>query len=113
MSSLRVAVAAIQCPNCYKLALFEGHQTATLGRTNFRYLNAFHFIEFLRIYHYPEEWIGLRKSDSDEEGFYWVDGTAVDHTNWQGGQPENATDSEECVIDATEYYGNGWKVGRG
>ena len=65
----------------------------------------------VRIYHYPEEWIGLRKSDADGEGFYWLDGTAVDHTNWQGGYPENATDGEECVIDATEYYGNGWKVG--
>ena len=32
-------------------------------------------------------------------------------TLWQGGYPENATDGEECVIDATEYYGNGWKVG--
>ena len=64
----------------------------------------------VRIYHYPEEWIGLRKSDADGEGFYWLDGTAVDHTNWQGGYPENATDGEECVIDATEYYGNGWKV---
>ena len=54
----------------------------------------------------------LRKSDADGEGFYWLDGTAVDHTNWQGGYPENATDGEECVIDATEYYGDGWKVNR-
>ena len=35
----------------------------------------------------------------------------MDHTNWQGGYPENATDAEDCVIDATEYYGDGWKVG--
>ena len=62
------------------------------------------------MYHYPEEWIGLRRGDADTEGFYWLDGTAVDHTNWQGGYPENATDAEDCVIDASEYYGDGWKA---
>ena len=65
---------------------------------------------FFRIAHYPEEWIGLRRGDADTEGFYWLDGTAVDHTNWQGGYPENATDAEDCVIDASEYYGDGWKA---
>ena len=34
----------------------------------------------------------------------------MDHTNWQGGYPENATDAEDCVIDASEYYGDGWKA---
>ena len=64
-----------------------------------------------RLYHYPEEWIGLRKSVAGgEEGFYWLDGTVVNHTNWQDGYPENADEDEECVIDATEFYGNGWKV---
>jgi len=59
------------------------------------------------IYHYPEEWIGLRKNDTNGEGFYWLDGTALDHVNWQLGEP---TANGDCVIDATEYYGDGWKV---
>ena len=42
MSSLGVAVAVIECPNCSKLALFEGRQMETLARTDFSCLNAFH-----------------------------------------------------------------------
>ena len=62
---------------------------------------------FFRIYHYPEEWIGLRKNDTNGEGFYWLDGTALDHVNWQLGEP---TANGDCVIDATEFVGDGWKV---
>ena len=40
-------------------------------------------------------WIGL--SDLKEEGvFAWVDGSALDYTNWAGGEPNNAGE-EDCV----------------
>ena len=35
MSSLGVAIAAIGCPKCNELALFEGHQMETLAKTDF------------------------------------------------------------------------------
>ena len=34
-----------------------------------------------RLAHYPEEWIGLRKNDTNGEGFYWLDGTTLAHCN--------------------------------
>ena len=60
-----------------------------------------------RLAHFPEEWIGLRKNGSNGEGFYWLDGTILEHVNWQLGEP---TANGDCVIDATDFYGDGWKV---
>jgi hypothetical protein len=57
---------------------------------------------------YPEEWIGLREGET-EGGYEWLDGTATSHLNWQPGYPEEAGEEEKCVIDGTEFYGNGWK----
>lgn len=31
------------------------------------------------------------------DGFEWTDGTAVDFTSWQNGEPNNAGGNENCV----------------
>ncbi|XP_023560907.1 low affinity immunoglobulin epsilon Fc receptor isoform X2 [Octodon degus] len=42
-------------------------------------------------------WIGLR--DLDIEGqFLWMDGSSVDYSNWQPGEPNNADPGEDCVM---------------
>ncbi|CAM9994962.1 unnamed protein product, partial [Heterosigma akashiwo] len=41
-------------------------------------------------------WIGL--NDESTEGTYvWADGTSVDYTNWNSGEPNDWGDSEDCV----------------
>ncbi|KAM9838267.1 lactose-binding lectin l-2-like [Aulostomus maculatus] len=41
-------------------------------------------------------WIGL--SDTQKEGAWmWSDGTAVDFTSWNEGQPDNTGGAENCV----------------
>ena len=44
MSSLVVAVADIECPNCSKLALLEGQQMETIAGTDFSCLNSCHCV---------------------------------------------------------------------
>ncbi len=38
-----------------------------------------------------------------------MDGTVTGHTDWQDGYPEAAAEHENCVIDANEFTGDGWK----
>ena len=48
-------------------------------------------------------WIGY--NDLDEEGvFEWVGDTSI-YTNWQGGQPDNAGNNEDCVT--FRYWSSG------
>jgi hypothetical protein len=43
-------------------------------------------------------WIGL--SDQGSEGeFVWIDGTALDFTAWNAGEPNEANAGEDCVTD--------------
>ncbi|KFO22969.1 Low affinity immunoglobulin epsilon Fc receptor [Fukomys damarensis] len=41
-------------------------------------------------------WIGLRDLDVEGE-FIWMDGSPVDYSNWQSGEPNNAQ-GEDCVM---------------
>ncbi|KAL1772868.1 low affinity immunoglobulin epsilon Fc receptor isoform X1 [Sigmodon hispidus] len=44
-----------------------------------------------------DSWIGLR--DLDMEGqFIWMDGSPVDYSNWNPGEPNNAGQGEDCVM---------------
>ena len=38
-----------------------------------------------------------------DKGFYWVDKTPVDYTNWAPGEPNDSVGNENCV----EFYTNG------
>ena len=54
MSSLVLAVADIECPNCCKLALLEGQQMATKTKTDFScFYNVtdLHLAKFCTIFH--------------------------------------------------------------
>lgn len=53
----------------------------------------------------PSLWIGF--SDLETEGtFAWADGTPVDHTNWNAGEPNDAAGNEDCaqLAQATGYW---------
>uniref|UniRef100_A0A3Q3FSL0 C-type lectin domain-containing protein n=1 Tax=Labrus bergylta TaxID=56723 RepID=A0A3Q3FSL0_9LABR len=53
--------------------------------------------EFLSIYSKgTSKWIGL-KHNPTEGGYSWSDGTALSHTNWGPGEPNNHEGREECV----------------
>ncbi|KAM6168132.1 low affinity immunoglobulin epsilon Fc receptor [Erethizon dorsatum] len=44
-----------------------------------------------------DSWIGLRDLDIEGE-FIWMDGSSVDYSNWQPGEPNNADQGEDCVM---------------
>merc|ERR1719419_1772288 len=60
-------------------------------------------------YHYEAAyWIGLEKDLEDEgSGYYWVDGTPLDYTNWAEGEPDNQYGVENCG-DVDQYMGWSW-----
>ncbi|XP_038077198.1 lymphocyte antigen 75-like [Patiria miniata] len=41
-------------------------------------------------------WIGLSDLTSNSQ-FRWIDGTALDYTNWNSGEPNEANGEEDCV----------------
>ncbi|KAM5238000.1 low affinity immunoglobulin epsilon Fc receptor [Ctenodactylus gundi] len=47
--------------------------------------------------HKEGSWIGLRDLDMEGE-FVWMDGSPMDYSNWQLGEPNNAEPSEDCVM---------------
>ncbi|XP_038058604.1 lymphocyte antigen 75-like [Patiria miniata] len=50
-------------------------------------------------------WIGLNDQRM-EGGYRWSDGTAVQYTSWNGGEPNDYSGSEECV--ETDLKGGKW-----
>ncbi|XP_002722072.2 low affinity immunoglobulin epsilon Fc receptor isoform X3 [Oryctolagus cuniculus] len=42
-------------------------------------------------------WIGLRDLDIEGE-FIWVDGSRMDYSNWNPGEPNNGGQGEDCVM---------------
>ncbi|XP_062966065.1 low affinity immunoglobulin epsilon Fc receptor [Cynocephalus volans] len=42
-------------------------------------------------------WIGLHDVDAEGE-FIWMDGSAVDYSNWHPGEPNNHGQGEDCVM---------------
>ena len=41
--------------------------------------------------------VQYKKRQFKVDGFEWTDGTAVDFTSWQNGEPNNAGGNENCV----------------
>merc|ERR1719481_1125339 len=60
-------------------------------------------------YHYESAyWIGLKNDPKDEgSGYYWVDGTPLNYTNWAEGEPDNQFGVENCG-DLDQYMGWSW-----
>ena len=42
--------------------------------------------------------------------FVWLDGTAVEFTNWGGGQPDDPSSGEHCVAMYLAFQGQWWNV---
>lgn len=51
-------------------------------------------------------WIGATDIDT-ERSFKWVDGTAMDYTNWIAGQPNNYQGNEDCMFIRDDGWGDG------
>ncbi|XP_048247369.1 C-type mannose receptor 2-like isoform X2 [Haliotis rufescens] len=57
-------------------------------------------------------WIAIGATDAAEEGtFLWTDGSPMDYTNWQRGDPNNARGVEDCVFMQPSDKRMGWNDG--